>query len=135
MGYAAIVMLTLMVGYALQVGMGYDTAFTSITSSFTGSTYNSTTHLFQNSTMSQGNLIVLGYAVVGGSAILSGLFPNPYGIFSLIFALLLSLVTFPIQMFTSANTGLPDEVKMLVASVFGVLYLLAWLFGYKGGSD
>lgn len=69
---------------------------------------------------------------LAGLGILVGviLFPNPYIIFG---AIALALVNFPIDVFTSTQTGLPGEVSGLIGGIFGLAFFLAILSWYKGG--
>lgn len=134
MGYTSIIMLTLALSFALQIGAGYHTPLTAITEQYFGSTYNPTTQNFESSG-SGTNLATIAATIVAGAGlvVLTGLFPNPYGIFSLLFAGLLTFISFPIEVITSAQ--LPGEVKLFLGSTFGVLIILAWVFSYKGGGD
>lgn len=133
MGYASIVIFTLCLSFMLQFGMGYDTAFTSLGDYFIGKHYDPTTGGYVGSGNSNNFLAIMGGLVGVGTVLLSALFPNPYLIFSTVFVGLLALVSFPLNLLTEAD--MPVEIKVFGTTIFGVLYLLAWLFAYKGGSD
>jgi hypothetical protein len=134
MGYASIVIFTLCLSYTMQLGLGYTTTFTKISDYFFGH-YDPTANGGQGAFVggNQSLYLAFGALVALSTILLSAIFPNPYLIFSGIFSGLLFLVTFPVELLTEAQ--LPMEIKMFGTSVFGVLYLLAWLFAYKGGSD
>lgn len=79
-------------------------------------------------------LAVLGLAAVGGLlSIIPGLnnFPNPYLIFSALAIFAVAFFTFPMGLLT--QTTAPAAVRVIFIPAFMGSYLLAFIWGYKGG--
>jgi len=117
-----ILVITFCMSFAIYLGTGNGTIFTQILglSGESGTLYISFMTLL---------------AVAGISSIAVGLFsfPNPYAIFSAMTIILLGFFTLPVDLLTSAV--LPNEIKLFVGGVFGLMYILATLGWFHGGVE
>lgn len=78
---------------------------------------------------------MFGLSVVAGlaAAVVSGSI-NPFAIFANIASsVLLLLAVFPTNLL--ASTDVPDDIKMLVGGIFGILFVITLLTWFKGQSD
>ncbi len=78
---------------------------------------------------------MFGLSVVAGlaAAVVSGSI-NPFAIFANIASsVLLLLAVFPTKLL--ASTDVPDDIKMLVGGIFGILFVITLLTWFKGQSD
>lgn len=78
-------------------------------------------------------LLLLG---IGGLATIlasTGLFPNPYTLFAGAAMFLFGLITFPVDLLFSDRTIIPNEIKILLASLFMLCYFVAFLLFYRQG--
>lgn len=79
-------------------------------------------------------LAILGLAVVGGLVSIIpgfGTFPNPYLIFSALAIFAVAFFTFPISLLT--ESAAPAIVRVIFIPLFMGQYILAFVWGYKGG--
>jgi hypothetical protein len=117
-----IIILTFCMSFAIYLGTGNGTMFTQMLGlSGTGGSLYSSFYL----------LLTVTAVVSVAVGLIS--FPNPYALFSVITVLILSFVTLPVDLLTSAI--LPTNIKLLVGGVFGIMYLMAVLGWYKGGAE
>ena len=79
--------------------------------------------------------MVLLFSLAGVSAIASGLFgvSPSYALFTAIGTFLLGFFTLPTSVFMSAD--LPIEIKLLMAGIFGIMFVMSLLSWFKGVGD
>lgn len=75
--------------------------------------------------------LALATAVAITTALVS--FPNPFIIFNVIAAFLLTFVTFPESLFN--EIGMPFEIRIFLTSLYGVAYIIAVVSWFKGSGE
>ena len=119
----SVIILMFIISYGLWLIDGLDTPFTLLIGSFDQPDL---------STLKTAVLICIGLGIASfGAGLFS--FPNQYSVFSSIAIFFVGFFTLPIDVFTA--TTLPMELKVFLGVIFGLLYLIAIISWYKGGTE
>lgn len=87
----------------------------------------------QQALLNSSILAMLGIAA--GAAVVGGIFTQQitFGLFAGVATFLLGFFTFPIDLLNT--TELPTEIKVVIGTAFGLMYLMAVLNFYKGTGE